>query len=238
MYKTDGGGEKTTMRKTFLPILVVVLFLSLAAIPAMSQQINIMVGKDNQNLKETTTTITVPSTEIEIFINQIDDLRVWFETNRPFKDFQITEDEKAEIKTRINGVVTSLNEFLVSNGKDPITQDWLWNEMFETEPGRSTVASVGRGFSFIPFYDYETFLGLMLRPMWFLYPPLFLGGAGYSGNFNINTVPPRIEFGDRMGPHILRTTMFSGLYINVGELGIDTLFSGSIVLLGRARVVM
>jgi hypothetical protein len=230
--------KKATMRKTILPILVIVSFLSLAALPAMSQQINVMVGKDNVNLKESATTITVPSTEIDTFITQIDDLRTYFENNRPFRDLQITEAEKAEIKTRVNGIVTSLNEFLVSNGKDPITQEWLWNEMFETEPGRSTVASVGRGFCFVPFYDYETFLGVMLRPMWFLYPPLFLGGAGYSGNFNVNTVPPRIEFGDRMGPHVLRTTMFTGLYINVGELGIDTLFSGSLVLLGRARVVM
>lgn len=230
--------KKATMRKTILPILVIVSFLSLAALPAMSQQINVMIGKDNENLKETATTITVPSTEIDTFITQIDDLRTYFEKNRPFRDFQITEDEKAEIKTRVNGIVTSLNEFLVSNGEDPITQEWLWNEMFETDPGRSTIASVGRGFCFVPFYDYETFLGVMLRPMWFLYPPLFLGGAGYSGNFNINALPPRIEFGDRMGPHVLRTTMFTGLYINVGELGIDTLFSGSLVLLGRARVVM
>lgn len=226
------------MRKTILPILVIISFLSLAALPAMSQQINVMIGKDNENLKETATSITVPTNEVETFITQIDDLKTYFEKNRPFRDFQLTEDEKAEIKTRVNTIVTTLNDFLVANGKDPITQDWLWNEMFETEPGRSTVASVGRGFCFVPFYDYETFLGVMLRPMWFLYPPLFLGGAGYSGNFNVNTVPPRIEFGDRMGPHVLRTTMFTGLYINVGELGIDTLFSGSIVLLGRARVVM
>ena len=226
------------MRKTILPILVVISFLSLAALPAMGEQINIMVGKDNENFKETTTTITVPTTEIETFVNQVNEFKAWFEENRPFRDFVLTEQEKSEIKTRINGVVSALNGFLVSNGKDPITQDWLWNEMFETEPGRSTVASVGRGFCFIPFYDYETFLGVMLRPMWFIYPPLFLGGAGYTGNFNINALPPRIEFGDRMGPHILRTTMFTGLYVNIGELGIDTLFSGTIILLGRARVVM
>jgi hypothetical protein len=226
------------MRKTILPILVVVSFLALAAIPATSEQINVTIGTDNQNFKDTTTTITVPSEEAAAFVKQIEDFRTWFEGARPFRDLVLTEQEKSEIKTRINGVLGSLNTFLISEGKDPITEDWLWNEMFETEPGRSTVASIGRGFSFIPFYDYETFLGVMLRPMWFIYPPLFLGGAGYTGNFNVNVLPPRIEYGDRMGPHILRTTMFTGLYINVGELGIDTLFSGTIILLGRARVVM
>jgi hypothetical protein len=226
------------MRKTILPILVVVSFLALAAIPATSEQINVTIGTDNQNFKDTTTTITVPSEEAAAFVKQIEDFRTWFEGARPFRDLVLSEQEKSEIKTRINGVLGSLNTFLISEGKDPITEDWLWNEMFETEPGRSTVASIGRGFSFIPFYDYETFLGVMLRPMWFIYPPLFMGGAGYTGNFNLNTIPPRIEFGDRMGPHILRTTMFTGLYINIGELGIDTLFSGTIILLGRARVVM
>jgi len=226
------------MRKTILPILIIASFLTLAAAPAMSQQVNIMVGKDNENLKNTTTTIDVQDTEIETFLNQINEFQAWFETNRPFKDLVLTETEKTEIKSRINGIVNTLNGYLVSNGQDPITEDWLWNEMFETEPGRSTVASIGRGFCFIPFYDYETFLGVMLRPMWFIYPPLFMGGAGYTGNFNVNVLPPRIEYGDRMGPHILRTTMFTGLYINVGELGVDTLFSGTIILLGRARVVM
>jgi len=226
------------MRKTILPILIVVSFLTLAAIPALGEQINVTVGKDNENFKTQTTSINVPQIDIDAFKNQINDFKVWFENNRPFRDLKLTEEERTQIKAQINGILTTLNGFLVSNGQDPITEDWLWNEMFETEPGRSTVASIGRGLCFIPFYDYETFLGVMLRPMWFIYPPLFLGGAGYTGNFNVNVLPPRIEYGDRMGPHILRTTMFTGLYINVGELGIDTLFSGTIILLGRARVVM
>ncbi|MDH7507030.1 MAG: hypothetical protein QHH15_04490 [Candidatus Thermoplasmatota archaeon] len=226
------------MRKTILPILIIVSFLTLAAAPAISAPINIMIGQNNKNLKETTTTIDVDETKIEKFMNQIEELKTWLQENRPFKDLVLTDQEKAEIKSRVSGLITTLNEFLVENGQDPITTDWLWNELFETEIGRSTIASIGRGFCFIPFYDYETFLGVMLRPMWFIYPPLFLGGAGYTGNFNVNVLPPRVEYGDRMGPHIVRTTMFTGLYINVGELGIDTLFSGTILLLGRARIVM
>jgi len=229
--------KKATMRKTILPILVVISFLSLAAIPAISQPVNIIIGDDDnqKTLKQKTTTIDVDSTELE---QKILDFNTWFTENRPFRDFVLTETEKSEMKSRINEILTTLNGYLVSNGKDPITEDWLWNEMFETEPDRSTIASIGRGFCFIPFYDYETFFGIMIRPMWFFYPPVFLGGFGYSGNFNINFLPPRIEYGDRVGLHILRTTMFTGLYINIGELGIDTPFSGLIVLLGRARVVM
>lgn len=226
------------MRKIILPILVVTLFLTLAAVPAMGQQINIIIGKDNENYKKTTTTITVSSEETKTFINQITDFYTWYKTTRPFKDLKLSDEEKTEINTRINEVLTTLNGFLVSNGENPISMEWLWKEMFETEIGRSTIASIGRGICFIPFYDYETFIGIMLRPMWFFYPPVFLGGFGYTGNFNINPVPPRIEYGDRVGCHFVRTTMFTGLYINIGELGYETPASGLMVLLGQARVVM
>ncbi len=226
------------MRKTIFPILVVVSFLTLVAIPAMSEPINVIIGKDNENLKTTTTTMNVEKTKIDSFLTQIEDFKTWFQNARPFRDLVLTMEEKNEMKTRAGEILSTLNEFLVSSGNDPITTEWLFNEMFETEPGRSTIVSIGRGFSFIPFYDYETFIGVMLRPMWFFYPPLFLGGGGYTGNFNANAFPPRIEYGDRLGPHIVRSTMFTGLYINIGELGVDTLVSGTIVTLGNARVVM
>ena len=78
----------------------------------------------------------------------------------------------------------------------------------------------------------------MLRPMWLWYPPLILGGGGYTGNLNINLFPPRIEYGDRLGHHLVRTTIFTGLYINIGDLGYDNMLGGLMLLLGRARVVM
>ena len=160
------------------------------------------------------------------------------EETRPFQDKEIDEQEKTTLKEKISNVVDTLNSLIVADGHDPIEESFIFKEMFETEIGRSTIASVGRGFTFIPFYDYETFLGVMLRPMWIFYPPLVLGGGGYTGNFNVNVFPPRIEYGDRLGCHIVRTTVFTGLYINIGELGIDVFSNGGIVLLGSARVVM
>ena len=226
------------MRKTILPTLIVISFITLAAVPALGQQISVITAKDNINLKEATKSIEVETAKAETIVKQIEDFQQWFQVNRPFKDLVLTLEEKNEIKTRAGSIISTLNELLISTGNDPITTEWLWNEMFETEPGRSTIVSIGRGFCFIPFYDYETFIGVMLRPMWFIYPPIFMGGAGYTGNFNANALPPRLEYGDRMGPHIVRTTMFTGIYINVGELGVDTLFSGTIITLGNARVVL
>ena len=233
------------MRKTIFPIIAVILFLTITAAPALSkdirpsatqQTVNVIIGQDGQNFQ--TTKLLVDEGQGAAFVTKINELKTWFEETRPFKDFQITEDEMTQMKTKINSVLDTLNTLLTSNGKDPVTSEFLYNEMFESEIGRSVIASLGRGYAFIPFYDYETFLGIMVRPMWIMYPPLFLGGGGgYSGNLNMNLLPPRIEYGDRLGPHILRTTMFSGLYVNVGDLGYNNIFAGTILVLGRARVV-
>jgi len=214
---------------------VALSFLMLAVVPAMSQEINIIKPEDNKTIKETTIRIDVPddSEQLLNFKGQIEDFKTWLVENKPFRDFKLTPEEKAAMKTKVETILGSLNAFLVANGQDPVTTDWLWNEMFETELGRSCIASVGWGMSFIPFYEYETFLGIMLRPMWFFYT------VGYTGNPNVNFIPPRIEYGDAFGAHLVRTTVFSGLYINIGKLGINTPGpQGLVLVLGRARVVM
>jgi len=134
--------------------------------------------------------------------------------------------------------LSPLNVILEENDLEPITTDWLFREMFETEFGRSTIISVGVGYAFIPFYEYEMLFGSMIRPIWLIYLPLILGSGGYTGNLNINLFPFRIEFGDKLGAHMVRTTFFTGLYLNIGEIGYDGLFGGVMIMLGRARVVM
>jgi hypothetical protein len=243
---TGDGGGKRKMKKRIFAILVVGLFLAVAAASATNtapapkandKVMSVVIGQDNQKL--TKEIVTADQTQLNNFVTELMDFKTWIANERPFQDLKLTDDEKNEIKTRISGLVDSLNNILVASDLDPVTTDWLFTEMFETEPGRSTIISVGMGYAFIPFYDYETFLGVMLRPMWLLYPPIFLLGGGYTGNLNVNILPPRIEYGDRLGCHIVRTTIFTGLYINIGELGYDRMFGpGAMILLGRARVVM
>jgi len=232
------------LKKAIIPIVVAGLFLTLAFTPTTAEEtpieddeivLNIAVP-DKNGLNEYSITIT--SSEITTLQQTIDEFKTTCEEVRPFEDKEIDEEEKVTLKEKITNVVDSLNSIVASKGHDPIDTAFIFKEMFETEMGRSTIASVGRGWTFIPFYDYETFLGVMLRPMWLFYPPLIFGGGGYSGNFNVNVFPPRIEYGDRLGCHILRTTVFTGLYVNIGELGFETLFHGGIILLGSARVVM
>lgn len=235
------------MKRAILPILVVMSLLIVPAISGMKsgettksgddEIIKIMIGKDNDGLD--IDDITATRTEAEEFLNSITNFRSWIETTRPFQDRELSPEEIAEIKEQVNDLIGSLNTLLEENDLNPISPQWVYNEMFETELGRSTIVSVGMGYAYIPFYDYETFLGIMIRPIWLFYPPLILGGGGYSGNLNINVIPPRIEYGDRLGCHIIRTTVFSGLYINIGDLGYNNkLLGGPMILLGQARVVM
>ena len=233
------------MKRAILPILVIAMLLIVPAIPGMKtepkqndekQVMNVIVGKDDEGFEHSK--ITADTTGVELFVDNVNGFKSWLEENKPFRDFELTLEEKEAIKSYVNSIVVSLNNVLESNGYDPISKDWLYNELFETEVDRSTIVSMGVGYTYIPFYDYETFLGIMIRPMWLFYPPVLLGGGGYTGNFNMNWLPWRVEFGDRLGFHIARTTVFSGLYVNVGELGYDRIFGGMIMLLGRARVVM
>ena len=233
------------MKRAVLPILVIAMLLLVPAIPGRDteqkpsedeQVMNIIVGNDDVGLDHAK--VTVDAAGVNLFIDNVQGFQSWLEEARPFRDLKLTQEEKDAIKGHVNTIVVSLNSVLQANGYDPISSDWLYQELFETEPDRSTIVSMGVGYAYVPFYDYETFLGIMIRPIWLFYPPIFLGGGGYTGNFNVNFLPGRVEFGDRLGFHIARTTVFSGLYINVGELGYDRIFGGMIMLLGRARVVM
>jgi hypothetical protein len=244
--ETGEGGGKRRMKRAIFPLFVVGLFLAVAASSAMGSTptpqanekvLNIVMGVDNQ--KFTKNIVTADQAQIELFSNQIKEFQTWIGTARPFKDLQLTDEEKNEIKAKVTDILTSLNAILQANGLDPIDMEMVFRDMFDTEIGRSTIVSVGVGYAFIPFYEYEAFLGVMLRPMWLLYPPIFMLGGGYTGHLNIKALPPRIEYGDRLGSHIVRTTMFNGLYLNIGELGYDRLIGpGVMILLGKARVAM
>jgi hypothetical protein len=233
------------MKRAVLPILVIAMLLIVPAISAIKSEqkpvedkevMNIIIGKDDEGL--THEKLTIEKAGIDLFVDNVKGFQTWLEENKPFRDLKFTQEEKDAIKSYVSTIVVSLNNILQANGYDPISSDWLYQELFETEVDRSTIISMGLGYAYVPFYDYETFLGIMIRPIWLFYPPVFLGGGGYTGNFNINFLPGRVEFGDRLGFHIARTTVFSGLYVNVGELGYDRIFGGMIMLLGRARVVM
>lgn len=92
---------------------------------------------------------------------------------------------------------------------------------------RAPIISVGRGLCWIPFYDYEEFMGWMIRPMFIRYT------IGFAGVFHVNPFPFRLEYKDRLGMFRLRTVGFGGIFINWGDLGVDT-FKGTVIVIGKS----
>ncbi len=76
------------------------------------------------------------------------------------------------------------------------------------------VISVGSGFSYIPLYPGEAFIGFMLRPIFLQY---FL--FGYTASINFHFIPPRLEYWDMVGTQTAMILGFVGIYIDFGKIG-------------------
>ena len=88
---------------------------------------------------------------------------------------------------------------------------------------KQPVISVGIGITLIPFYDYETFFGKMLRPI------IIQHFVGFSATLRFN--PFILGFPTvRFLLHRVRTFLFDGLFINVGDLGFNTIIGPQILL--------
>ena len=74
--------------------------------------------------------------------------------------------------------------------------------LLETKP----FFSAGIGFTWIPFYGYETILGLMLRPML----------TRYRFRFSHVGVLTQTDF--TIGQHLMINICFCGLFINLGDI--------------------
>lgn len=92
------------------------------------------------------------------------------------------------------------------------------------------IVSVGLGVSLIPFYDYETFIGKLLRPVYITY------FAGFSASIRTNPFPPPIPY-CKIGLHRIRTLFFDGIFINFRDLGIKRII-GPQLLIGCGITIM
>ena len=88
---------------------------------------------------------------------------------------------------------------------------------------RQPIVSIGIGITWIPFYDYETFLGKMFRPIW------IRNFLGFSISLRINPFPPPITY-TKAGDHRVRSMLYTGLLINYGNLGINRLIGPQLLI--------
>ena len=215
--------------KTIIPIAVVLLFLGIAISPGISAE--------EPEPREITNIISVwmpgvtkddYSAEVELTQEQLDkvnnSIQNLYDTLLAARDENslegetITETEWEDIRQSAYIILYFFEallgeDFPLGEAKSTICQviSNLISPLFWL---RQPIFSVGFGITWIPFYDYETFLGKLLRPVWIRH---FLG---CSISIRPNPFPPIIPY-CKKGFHKVRSMFFIGLMINFGKLGFE-----------------
>jgi len=224
--------------KKLIPIGVVLLFVGIAFVPSASA------ANPGAKGDEKTLTIWLPgiteddfTMQVTISGEQLDELTATMDNFLDYaelamEDNEINIGEWAEFKTLTNDMITIIKEIIGEEFPD-VDTDELVEEIASAFIGppqvwalRSPIFSIGRGFTWIPFYNYESFMGVMIRPMFITHT------LGFTAVVHANLFPPRLEYADRLGMYRFRTMGFIGLFINLGDVGVDRI-KGPVLLIGK-----
>jgi len=224
--------------KKLIPIGVVILFVGIAFVPSASA------ANPRSRGDERTLTIWLPgiteddfTMQVTVTGEQLDELTVAMDNFLDYaelamEDNKINIEEWAEFKTLTTGMITTIKEIIGEQFPD-VDTDELVEEIVSTFieplgmwPLRAPIFSIGRGYTWIPFYNYESFMGVMIRPMFITHT------LGFTAVAHANLFPPRLEYVDRLGMYRLRKMGFVGLFINLGDVGIDRV-KGPVLLIGK-----
>lgn len=136
---------------------------------------------------------------------------------------KITNEEWQQIAISLNGFIDSII-LLDENFPNVDTQQLvsnMVNAFFDPLAGilrPAPIFSAGYGFTWIPFYGYESFLGVMLRPMFTRHVFGFSRTGGIiSSHFKI-------------GKFSMFTFRFIGLFINFGDIGSEKILGPQIYI--------
>lgn len=144
----------------------------------------------------------------------------------------IIYSEWQDLKVSILGIVDKIKEIVGDDfpefDLDEFTEGVIQSLLnpFKWFFQRAGIISVGRGFSWIPFYDYDTFVGVMIRPIFITHM------LGFTGAYHFNPFPVRIEYADRIGLYRLTTLAFVGIFINFGDILREQIV-GPVICLGK-----
>jgi hypothetical protein len=223
-------------KRIIIPILVITLFFTLALSPAITadndtfkdRQLNVLMQDmpkiDQKFIKK------VSREQLEEVNDSVNDFIMLVDSsmdeNSPAGN-DITVSEWEVIKTKIYGLIDLVSVFL---GEDFPTEDIkifvnsvittiIQNRYFLRQP----IISIGIGITWIPFYDYETMIGKLIKPI-FIHHLL-----GFSATFKLFPFAhgfPTIKY----GLHRMRTFFFTGLLIDFSDLGYNRIIGPQILI--------
>jgi hypothetical protein len=231
--------------KTFILIAVVGLLLNVAPTGASSPNKQNVVGMlvITEDGAGKSVQVTMDEAQIAALKKNIDDFEGWLKSTNPLSDLKFSESETYQIKEYVDKILKNLPEEMqfitadeIINLVTPVCIDgsW-WTNLFI----RHSIISVGNfGRSRIPLSGGDEWaigmlFGLRIRTF---YGTLL--GAPNEGGFTtfIRLVPPDVGCEVFSGRHFVTVRSLTGLYLDIGDLGWNTIQPGRVVILGRAYV--
>jgi len=223
-------------RKTIISIAVVILFFGLALSPAIGadapetktkKMTVLMKGvTDNNYLVE----IKVTEEDLIKFNNEMDNfLEIVNKTRSENSDegVNISYCEWDLLNNAINKIIDLIADFIGDDFPKEEVKNFVLSLIKRLISPvflfKQPLISIGIGITFIPFYDFESFFGKMIRPVFIQY--LF----GFSATSRL--IPFIIGFPTvRFGLHRIRTFLFDGLMINFADLGVNSIIGPQLLL--------
>jgi hypothetical protein len=181
----------------------------------------------SENDIDTTGEITLTENEFRELKNMINDLKDYLSENIEifWKDNDFDDNEQQEVALNLAIVIEKIREIFPDIPDINIKN--LLKNIFHLKFSRVPIISIGYGNVLIPFYTYKTSLGRIFRPVFIKY------WFGFSAMLNFNLFLPRGVHNSKLGAHGLMTLGFKGLYINLGDAGLDHK-DGMILLVGSS----
>jgi hypothetical protein len=222
-----------------IPIVVALFFIGVAITPSTGSQHNAN-NEDEQVLtfiwqgeSEEDISLQKDVTEEQAYAVNValDEFLDYAEL--ALEDQDITSDEWTVIAENSKEILTHIKTILNEDIPDIDTSQFVDTLLGAISGGwnfpnyKAPIFSIGRGICWIPFYDYESFFGMMLRPMFVTHT------IGFTACFHMNWIPIRFEYLDRLGLYSYTTLAFNGLFINIGDIGIDKIV-GPVLMMGRS----
>jgi len=223
--------------KTIIPIAMVLLLLGTtlsSGISAENSETNqehkltiFMRGVTNDNYK---IEAKISQEHLDEFNSTIDDFMVLVDVvmdENSSEGSEITASEWEDIETSVFCLIDIIKVMVGEGFPEEEIKSFISSVIISLHGVRyhlrQPLLSVGIGITWVPFYEYETFLGKMIKPVFIRH--IF----GFSGTCKLNPFVlgfPCYKF----GRHRVRTFFFQGILINFGDLGVNRLIGPQLLI--------